>query len=73
MRFFALIAVCLFALLALTAAQVEEAIQAASVCACPRNYQPLCGSDGHTYSNQCDLNCAKSKGRAITVTKKGRC
>ncbi|XP_017032755.1 ovomucoid-like [Drosophila kikkawai] len=67
MRFFALIALCLVALLALTAAE-------SSVCACPRNYQPLCGSDGKNYSNQCDLNCAaKEKGRTITVAKKGHC
>ncbi|XP_020803191.1 serine protease inhibitor Kazal-type 1-like [Drosophila serrata] len=70
MRFFALIALCLVALLALTSAEELTA----SVCACPRNYQPLCGSDGHNYSNQCDLNCAaKAKGRTITVAKKGHC
>ncbi|XP_043479507.1 serine protease inhibitor dipetalogastin-like [Leptopilina heterotoma] len=28
------------------------------MCPCPRNYDPLCGSDGRTYNNQCLFDCA---------------
>ncbi|XP_017115561.1 serine protease inhibitor Kazal-type 1-like [Drosophila elegans] len=64
MRCLALIALCLFALLTLTAAY----------CPCPRIYDPVCGSNSITYSNQCVLECiAKVLGRVITVAKKGKC
>ncbi|XP_022225962.2 leech-derived tryptase inhibitor C-like [Drosophila obscura] len=70
MRFFALIALCLFALLSLTVAQEE-------FCPCPRNLAPVCGSDSKTYSNKCDLDCQATKasreGRSLTFIKEGRC
>ncbi|ROL55541.1 PI-actitoxin-Avd5a [Anabarilius grahami] len=41
---------------------------------CPMNYAPVCGSDGITYSNACELNVANMEsGTEIFIVKKGRC
>ncbi|XP_022225974.2 leech-derived tryptase inhibitor C-like [Drosophila obscura] len=61
MRFFAWIALCLFAVLSLTVAQKKG-------CFCPANWEPVCGSDGRTYSNKCSLEC-----RSLILIKEGKC
>ena len=41
---------------------------------CPLNYQPLCGSDGLTYDNLCELeahNCLSKS--MVTVVREGEC
>jgi hypothetical protein len=43
------------------------------LCACPLNLSPVCGSDGQTYSNECDLNCAKKLNRNLEVFAQGEC
>ena len=41
---------------------------------CPRNYKPVCGSDGITYSNACVLECTKCKENPdLTVAYQGEC
>lgn len=60
-------------LLLLVVAQMSTAF-GVSPCACARNSQPVCGSDGKTYSNECLLNCASSKSeKKITVYKDVSC
>lgn len=46
-------------------------------CACPRIYDPVCGSDSVTYSNKCMFNCQakSSKGRnlKLKIVRMGPC
>lgn len=47
------------------------------LCPCPRIYDPVCASNGETYSNDCIFRCAakhkKLRGEKISVMKVGVC
>lgn len=46
-------------------------------CICPRNYEPVCGTDGKTYSNKCVLDCeaqtVHGKTIGLKVAHQGQC
>lgn len=42
-------------------------------CVCTRIYDPVCGSDGKTYSNDCHFNCQKSKHSNLIIAHRGEC
>ncbi|EDW88111.1 ovomucoid [Drosophila yakuba] len=68
MRCPAFLALCLLAILAMTVAEKEI-----NYCLCHRNYDPVCGSDSQTYSNQCEFDCAVKNGASITIKHNGKC
>ncbi|XP_005045038.1 PREDICTED: serine protease inhibitor Kazal-type 2 isoform X2 [Ficedula albicollis] len=42
--------------------------------ACPRDYHPVCGTDGETYGNECVLCLANSEDNTnIEILRKGHC
>ncbi|KAK9962891.1 hypothetical protein ABG768_006130 [Culter alburnus] len=41
---------------------------------CPMIYKPVCGSDGKTYGNECELNAANQGSKTkILIVKQGEC
>lgn len=51
-----------------------QSIQSApSNCICTREYNPVCGSDGVTYSNKCEFDCEFDKNKALEIAHYGEC
>ncbi|CAL1531456.1 unnamed protein product [Lymnaea stagnalis] len=57
-------------------APFDPAVDCSGGVMCLAVYRPVCGSDGNTYSNACELgaaNCASTKDEWITVVSQGAC
>lgn len=51
----------------------EGALPTVFDCVCPFNYLPVCGTDGSTYPNQCNLDCARQRTAGLEMKYAGPC
>ncbi|XP_043113822.1 PI-actitoxin-Avd5a [Puntigrus tetrazona] len=68
------ILICVSVLFYLSVAEKQESEDNVSGLGCTREYDPVCGDDGVTYSNECMMNWQnKNKDNKVNLKHKGEC
>ncbi|KAM7353275.1 ovomucoid-like [Cochliomyia hominivorax] len=71
MKFLNVILVVLLAIFAFSVQNID------AICPCPRNYDPVCGSNSVTYPNRCEFDCSRREversGRSLSLLRSGPC
>lgn len=59
--------------IALVVTHFTAAADDGDFCVCTREYNPICASNGVTYSNQCYYDCEKEKNKDLGIHFMGDC
>lgn len=54
-------------------ARCEEETRDDHPCYCGKIYMPLCASDGRTYNNKCEFECARKERQELKIVRDGSC
>ncbi|XP_033173904.1 serine protease inhibitor Kazal-type 2 [Drosophila mauritiana] len=73
-----LVALCLLLALTISPISCDDTEKVDKpFCPCPRNYEPVCGSNLVTYPNRCEFDCVRRnverQGRSMGLLRDGTC